>query len=366
MTIGIYKGVDADGHPISFFDRGNVQVMEALFEMSDVVADAQLTADLSKVDTMTPVRRVGAVEVVPIEDEALYDLQLADGCADGRKKPVGKPDVGRRPSEAPGSVVIQSLIFDKEKFSPEEARSWIKSHDGFGDYGMEETENSYRFRQYDPEHFARFRTSPLADGIQAVFGVVGALGEDETEDDDDDDDAMEAAKKACDAAVAEAQTGVAIREFNKRISERGLRLVKASAEERPTEEGEERFVMSLVLEPNDGQDGAPMKPDTQDDIYSAEMIRATAHNWMENYGHVDLQHNWEALGKNDVAILESYLAPCTFQLGDYEVVKGTWMLALRIKNETLWQAVKAGEIGAYSVGGTAQRVPIDAETEEQE
>jgi len=117
--------------------------------------------------------------------------------------------------------------------------------------------------------------------------------------------------------------------------------------------------MSLVLEPNDGKDGSPLKPDTQDDIYSKEVVRETAHGWMENFGHVDLQHNWKALGKEEVAILESYIAPCDHEIGDSTVVKGSWMLGLRVKNDVLWDAIKTGEIGAYSVGGSANRVPED-------
>jgi len=339
--IGIYKGVGVDGNPVAFFDRTNSDVVGELLSMSDEAAKVEVTVDLEKVDSTVPVKRVAEVRVDTVDDDAFYDLMLAEDT-----EPASKPDAGRKPSGAPGSVVIQSLIFAKPKFTADTARAWIKSHDGFGDYGMDDTESSLRFRQYDPSFFEKLKTSSLSDGVSAVFGTVKGLSEDET------DDSAGAEKTA--------QVQIAIRELNKAINKRGLTILKDSTSVTKAEDGtEERFVMSLVLEPNDGKDGSPLKPDTQDDIYSKEVVRETAHGWMENFGHVDLQHNWKALGKEEVAILESYIAPCDHEIGDSTVVKGSWMLGLRVKNDVLWDAIKTGEIGAYSVGGSANRVPED-------
>lgn len=74
-------------------------------------------------------------------------------------------------------LVIQTLIFYKEYFTLEEAKKWIKEH-GFVDNGYDETENTYRFRQRDPEDFIQdsFRTITITTGIKAV---VGKLKEDD-------------------------------------------------------------------------------------------------------------------------------------------------------------------------------------------
>ena len=345
--IGIYKGVGVDGNPVAFFDRTNSDVVSELLSMSDAAAQVEVTVDLKKVDSAVPVRRVAEVRVDAVDDDAFYNLVLADGA-----EPAAKPDTGRKPSGAPGAVVIQSLVFSKPKFTPETARAWISSHDGFGDYGMDDTESTLRFRQYDPGHFEQFRTSQLSDGVSAVFGAIkGAEAE-------GDSDMADAEKSA--------QMRIAIRELNKAIDKRGLTLLKDSTAVTKADDGtEERFVLSMVLEPNDGQDGAPLKPDTQDDIYSKRVVRDTAHGWMENFGQIDLQHNWKELGKEDVAVLESFLAPCDFKIGESTVIEGSWMLGLRVKNDTLWSAIKAGEIGAYSVGGTAVRTPADASAQEE-
>jgi hypothetical protein len=85
---------------------------------------------------------------------------------------------------------------------------------------------------------------------------------------------------------------------------------------------------------------------------------------MENHGLVDLMHSWEALGKDNVRVLESYLAPSTFKIGvgedEQKVIKGSWLVALRIVNDALWAAIKEGKLGAYSIGGVANRTPLDA------
>ena len=348
MEIQIFKGMSITGEPVAIFGKPNVDVLTGLFEMADAALDIEVIADLDRIDKQVPLTCVGTVRVHQTdEQDVFYELHI-------KEETVNKPATGRKPSAAAGASVIQSVLFDRSMFSLEQARAWIKSHDGVGDYGVEETEGNYRFRQYDPAHFVadRFRTADLTDGVKAIFGVV--KGDVETDESADEAE--------MDKAIQETKTRVAVRELNKAISERGLTLIPGSAEMRKAADGgtEERFVLSMVLEPNDGE-SAPLKPDTQDDIYSADEIRKTAHNWMEKHGHVDLEHNWSALGKSDVAVLESYIAPADFAIGEAKVAKGSWMLGLRIKNDALWKAVQAGEIGAYSVGGYAERVPVEVE-----
>lgn len=165
--------------------------------------------------------------------------------------------------------------------------------------------------------------------------------------------------------------------INDVIAKRGLRLVTESAEERilkadendkEDEDVEEHIVFAVVLEPNDGSDGAPLIPDKQDEIYSAEAIRKTAHYWAENGGVVGLMHRFDI--SSHVSVLETYLAPVDFTFehdgSSYEVRKGTWLLCLRINNDEMWETIKKGELGAFSVGGTAikRQEEIPAESKE--
>jgi len=168
-------------------------------------------------------------------------------------------------------------------------------------------------------------------------------------------------KKGTDEAVDEE-----LQKLNREIAERGIKIVPGSAESRmikvagevegTEEEEEERTVLSVVLEPNDGEDGAPLSPDTQGDIYSKEAVKNTAWGWMEKGGKIGLMHQLDVSEK--VAVLESYVALSDIVIEEgtknYTIRKGSWVLRLRIYDDLLWKKAKDGTLGAFSVGGTAQ------------
>lgn len=112
---------------------------------------------------------------------------------------------------------------------------------------------------------------------------------------------------------------------------------------------EERYVLGIVLEPE--------TVDAQKDIYSAAEIRCAAHGFMENFARIGLMHR--AFVGDDVKILESYLAPVTFDLDGTRIKKGTWLLAVRIISNDLWNKVKRGELSGFSIGGSAARSQKD-------
>ena len=134
---------------------------------------------------------------------------------------------------------------------------------------------------------------------------------------------------------------------------------------------EERFVLGIVLEPNDGGEGAPVDPDTQGDIYSAHEIRRAAHLFMEQYRNLGLMHR-RIVPTTKLRILESYIAPIEFAVrSNGEIIgtadvkpgekvqivrRGTWLLAMRVVDDQLWQAVKSGKLTGLSIGGSARRV----------
>jgi len=113
---------------------------------------------------------------------------------------------------------------------------------------------------------------------------------------------------------------------------------------------DERYVLGVVLEPE--------TVDAQGDIYSAEEVRQAAHRFMEEFGGLGLMHRFRVNGQ--VKVLESYLAPAEFDFGDTKVRKGTWLLAVRILSDELWERVKDGQLTGFSIGGSARRVPEDA------
>lgn len=338
--VGIFtaKG-KADKNVVAFFGCDDTSLLAMLYQNASKLAGVTLKR-FQPEDGMR-VRKIGEIAITPSEDDGVYIVNAE------------KEETERSPGGEVGDWVAQSIIFSKDTFTLEQAKQWLADSENFGDYGIDETDTSYKCRQYDPKKFSAFRTASLADGISVVYGQIGD-GEEEMSD--------EEAEKAFSDALAKHE---AIQKINHSIMKHGVRILCGTATskickaEDGEEEVEERYVLSMVLEPTDGKDGAKFQPDTQDDVYSAEDVRRACHVWMENYGAVDLMHNWKAIGKQDVRTLECYVAPVAFKIGEDEVQKGSWMLALRIANDELWEAVKSGDLGAYSIGGTANRVPLE-------
>ncbi len=111
---------------------------------------------------------------------------------------------------------------------------------------------------------------------------------------------------------------------------------------------DQHYVLGIVLEPD--------IIDSQDDTYSAAEIMQAEHKFMTDYRNMGLMHKKNV--NEDVRILESYLAPVDFKLGDIDVKKGTWLMGVRVENPTLWKQVKDGELTGFSIGGSAIRKPV--------
>jgi DNA adenine methylase len=58
-----------------------------------------------------------------------------------------------------------------------------------------------------------------------------------------------------------------------------------------------------------------------------------------------------------VKILECYITPVEFTIGEVHVKKGTWIMAVRVIDDALWESVKTGDLTGFSIGGSARRVP---------
>ncbi len=342
MKIGIFRSTE---EPFGFYESDVSSMLHRIIQGTCKILDPGEKRECSLIDDPpvgTKASRVGEIVVRKVIDPDVYETKAGE---------VDKPDTDRKPEDNAGAWAVQSLIFSKDRFDLAAAKKWIADSDDFGNHGMDETDTSYRFRQFDPGWFSEFRTITITEGVSAAYGKIKAAAS-------DDDEAAKDLEKSILANEA-------VRTVNEGILKRGIKLIKESARIQKNEDDtEERFILGLVLEPTDGEDEVPLKPDTQDDVYSKMDVRKTAHGWMEFFGAIDMGHSWQPLSKGTVRILESYLAPVAFTIGKgkdaYEVTEGTWMLALRIADDAIWEAVKNNEIGAYSIGGTAAREPLEA------
>jgi hypothetical protein len=107
----------------------------------------------------------------------------------------------------------------------------------------------------------------------------------------------------------------------------------------------QKLVYGIVYEPD--------VLDSHDDMMTAAEIEKSAHLFMEQYQTMDLQHNFEDNGYGTV--VESYVAPADFAVGDSVITKGSWVLVTKASDE-VWESIQKGEITGYSMGGTAETI----------
>lgn len=135
-------------------------------------------------------------------------------------------------------------------------------------------------------------------------------------------------------------------------SERVASLLKRMGTEhvvRVCKTPEERFVLGIVLEPE--------TVDAQGDIYSEEEIRKAAHLYMEEFAHIKLMHAGGYI-EGKVKILENYVTHVAMEVDGQPVKRGTWMLGVRVLDDSLWDACKQGDLTGFSIGGTAVKTPL--------
>lgn len=94
----------------------------------------------------------------------------------------------------------------------------------------------------------------------------------------------------------------------------------------------------------------PDEYDGQEHTMTVAEIQKTAHCFMRNCQVVGLMHNAE---NNALQVVESYTAPCDFQIpGEERIIKrGTWLLATHVGDPDVWAQVESGELTGYSVEG---------------
>lgn len=110
---------------------------------------------------------------------------------------------------------------------------------------------------------------------------------------------------------------------------------------------EKQIVYGVVFEPD--------YVDAQGDWISKEDIEDAAHQYLIKLRrgggpHQKLSHGPSIDHKTDV--IESYVAPLNFEHDGNLIKEGSWIVAMKIWDEDLWNQTK-DEIEGFSAGGTA-------------
>jgi hypothetical protein len=104
-----------------------------------------------------------------------------------------------------------------------------------------------------------------------------------------------------------------------------------------------------------------MLPDSVDlhgDYTSEEEVRKAK----ESFNRSNMQANLFHVAMTDkFSVIESYLAPVDFILGEKAVKKGTWLMTLQVHDDDVWALIKSGEINGISIGALASVETIEEE-----
>lgn len=397
------------GHLLEI-DRQLHMLFERAFASKDVTREEGVTRD----DTVSAHefvlrelsrRRVKTeeVDVLAAETKALTTMQGEPQIGILVGKRIITEEELREFADKQESTTVQTLIFSKEIFdTAEQAKRWAEEHD-FKSDKVDETETSFRLRQIDPDQFQEgsFRTIDITDGIKAVIGVLKAGAGDagdslemavwstayindlpdsaflliepggskdeegkttprslrhfpvRDQDGELDIPHLRAAISRIPQAkipgfgpeeMAQLQDRARrLLEEAQKSSDHDVRILKALHNEE--EMSEERYVFGVVLVPDE--------VDAQGDTYDAPTIRRAAHSFMENGQHKKIMHDGRPVQR--VTVLETYLSKQMETHGGETFPRGTWFLAVRVNNDDIWKAIRAGAFTGFSMGGTAVR-----------
>lgn len=108
-----------------------------------------------------------------------------------------------------------------------------------------------------------------------------------------------------------------------------------------------------------------MEPETEDlqgDVTSADEIEKAAHQYLLDSRIVGDSHRKDGRGtifEVDAGVVESFIAPLDYEVGGEKILKGSWVLAIKVYDTEVWKSIEAGEITGVSIGGFGERLPHD-------
>jgi len=80
-----------------------------------------------------------------------------------------KQDKKKKPTKRKSKSEIQSVIFQKDHFTPTQAKKWLKENDLKGSK-LERTKQTLRFTQNDAKKYDSFGNKRVSHGVYMTFG----------------------------------------------------------------------------------------------------------------------------------------------------------------------------------------------------
>lgn len=107
-----------------------------------------------------------------------------------------------------------------------------------------------------------------------------------------------------------------------------------------------KLVYGIVLEPD--------TTDLQMDVIDKSEIETAAHEFLKSFRVVGDNHN--AIAK--ASVVESYIAPTDGEMNGKPYTAGSWIMAVKVEDDQMWEALKGGDYTGFSIGGSAERVEL--------
>lgn len=108
-----------------------------------------------------------------------------------------------------------------------------------------------------------------------------------------------------------------------------------------------------------------MIPDVVDlhgDVTPADEVRKAMESFNRSHQTANLFH---MLNTDTFEVIESYLAPVDMVLNEREVVKGTWLMTLQVKDDKVWEMIESGDINGISISALAEKHPVEETDDSQ-
>jgi hypothetical protein len=138
-------------------------------------------------------------------------------------------------------------------------------------------------------------------------------------------------------------------------AQRKLQQIDREKQEFAIDSEEKRIVVGPAMVPNLNIMRKDSKGNPYQVFFTSETIKMIAEKYMRNkyIDNNDTDHNGEAA--KDVYVIESWIVedPEHDKSKNYgfSVRKGTWMVAMKVRNDEVWQKIKDKELNGFSVSG---------------
>ena len=163
-------------------------------------------------------------------------------------------------------------------------------------------------------------------------------------------------REAKEAIAAAVETVLQTKQYVRFLKLKAVADFDSETDDQTTDDAEDQqLVTGVVL--------VPEVADAHGDIISAEVIQAAAHQFLAEYNSrttIGIQHTDM---DPPIDLVESYIAPMDFVLGNQTIIKGSWIITVRVNDDDIWGKVKEGKLTGFSIGGKAQVQDIETENE---